>query len=100
VSSVWRLEPAIRLVKWIVAIVAAVAVALAIEQGLVSLAPTWSVPVSPFGGSASVHIAHIGDIEIDLRQSGIGTLRRLPCVRARGMTCFVAMPRVSTRRQG
>ena len=46
--------------------------------------------VTPFGGSTAVHIANVGNIEIDLG-TGTGTLARVRCVGAGpGTACYVA----------
>ena len=50
-----------------------------------------TVPVSAFGGSVPVHIAHVGHIDVDLEASSGAGLRRVRCVSASGRTaCFVA----------
>ncbi len=52
---------------------------------------------SPFGGSAAVHIARVGRIEVNL-SSRAGVLLRVPCVGARpGTDCYLA-PRLATTR--
>lgn len=57
-----------------------------------------SVPASratsPFGGSALVHVAHVGRIEVDLQASETLGLRRVGCVGAASpaTACFVAKP--------
>jgi len=47
---------------------------------------------SPFGGSAAVHLTHVGRIEVDLRASRPLALRRVGCIGASSpaTTCFVA----------
>jgi len=50
------------------------------------------VPMSPFGGSVPVHIAHVGHIEVDLESSPASSrLDRVRCAgAARGTACFVS----------
>ena len=50
---------------------------------------------SPFGGSAAVHIAHVGRIEVDLGPARAqGLLERVRCfVPTPGTACFVARSR-------
>ena len=47
---------------------------------------------SPFGGSAVVHLTHVGRIEVDLHASRPLALRRVGCIGASSpaTTCFVA----------
>jgi hypothetical protein len=73
----------------IAAAVAAGALALA---GQVAGAPASSGPVTPFGGSVPVHVAHAGAIDVDLGPQGAGSLRPVPCAGAArpGTTCFVS----------
>jgi hypothetical protein len=54
-------------------------------------ANTPAIPPSGFGGSEPVHIATIGQIEIDLEPSSAPGLRQVPCARtaSRTTTCFV-----------
>ena len=55
--------------------------------------PTPRAPVaSPFGASTVVHIAHVGQIELDLEPAGTAALRQVPCA-ARlysGTTCYLS----------
>lgn len=74
---------------------AAISVALAIGHGLASAA---SSPVTPFGGSAPVLIAHIGRIEVDLQAANLSSLHRVPCIdAAAGSTCFIPASRISVQ---
>jgi len=49
-------------------------------------------PVSPFGGSVAVRIAHVGHIEVALGPSGSAGLQRVQCAGPVDPTtsCFVA----------
>ena len=47
-------------------------------------------PVSSFGSSVPVPIAHVGHIEVDLAPGGAGRLQRVTCAGAPlGTDCFV-----------
>ena len=50
--------------------------------------------VSPFGGSALVHLAQVGQIEVDLEAFGPAGLRRVECAGASSpaTACFIARP--------
>lgn len=69
--------------------VAAAAVALA---GKVAGTQPAVVPVSPFGGSVPVKIAHVGHIEVDLEAGGPGSLQRVACagIAGRATACYVS----------
>jgi len=49
-------------------------------------------PVSPFGGSVAVHLAHVGHIEVALGPAGSAGLQRVRCAGPVDPTtsCFVA----------
>ena len=49
-------------------------------------------PVSPFGGSIAVHLAHVGHIDIALGPAGSAGLQRVRCAGSVDPTtsCFVA----------
>ena len=80
---------------------------LAVRIGLATIAATVSMlaaavqgrshaamPVTSFGGSVPIRIAHIGRIDVDLDPTGHGSLLRVDCVGspAVGTECFVASP--------
>ena len=69
--------------------VAAAAVALA---GQALRPQPASVPVSAFGGSVPVHIAHVGRIDVDLESAGSQRLQRVTCsgLSGTGTACFVS----------
>jgi hypothetical protein len=47
-------------------------------------------PVTPFGGSTAVHIAHVGRIDVDIEPAATELLRRIRCGAARlGTACYV-----------
>ena len=48
------------------------------------------VPVSPFGGSTAVRIAHVSRIDVALGPAGSAGLRRVRCVgAAAGKACYI-----------
>ena len=63
--------------------VAIAAAALAIVGKAVGTQPA-TVPVSAFGGSVPVHIAHVGRIDVDLEAAGSQQLQRVHVLRALG----------------
>jgi hypothetical protein len=71
----------------------AVTVALAASAalgGALRAQPGSPMPVTPFGASVPVHIAHVGHIDVDLVSAGTGSLSRVQCGRsAAGTACFV-----------
>ncbi len=70
--------------------VAVAAAAVALVGHALGTQPA-AVPVSAFGGSAPVHIAHVGHIDVDLEASSTAGLKRVQCVSASGRTaCFVS----------
>jgi hypothetical protein len=72
--------------------------AVALATGLTAAAAaaasghTHAAPVTPFGGSTSVRVEHVGHIEVDLGSSTARGLSRVRCSGpAAGSTnCFVA----------
>jgi hypothetical protein len=76
--------------------VAVAAAVLALAGQALGTQPA-TVPVSAFGGSAPVHIAHVGHIDVD-REKGSAGLGRVACAGASNRTivsnrttvCFVA----------
>jgi hypothetical protein len=63
----------------------------------VAWAEPHAAPVgSPFGGTVTVHIAHVGRIDADLAPSGSGGLRQVPCFGDSESACFVARPAART----
>ena len=72
-----------------VAVIMAAAGGLAAAMG--SLGVRSSGSGGAFGGSAPVHIAHVGRIEVDLGSAAAGGLRRIACAGAASATvCYVA----------
>lgn len=71
---------------------AAAAAVIALAGHAFGTSPAATVPVSPFGGSVPVHIAHVGRIDVDLATPGSAGLRRVSCAGAAAATtaCFVA----------
>jgi hypothetical protein len=71
---------------------AALVAATAAVAGYPLGSPPASRTTSPFGGSAVVHLTHVGRIEIDLQASRPLALRRVGCIGASSLatTCFVA----------
>lgn len=68
---------------------AAVAASLALAGHTVGASPSPG-PVSPFGGSVPVHIAHVGHIDVDLQSSSSAGLRKVRCAATQsGYSCFV-----------
>ena len=71
------------------------AVAITAVAGMLAAAlhgsPAKPAPVSPFGGSVAVHIAHVGRIETDLHTGGPGQLQQITCAAAAvapGPSCY------------
>jgi len=66
-----------------------VAVVTLAEQAL--WAPQSPAAPSPFGGLVAVHVARVGQIEVDLEAARASDLRPIVCNGATvGTTCFVA----------
>lgn len=75
----------------VVAGLAAVVVAVVTLAGQALWAPQSPAAPSPFGGSVAVHVAHVGQIEVDLEPARASDLRPIVCNGATvGTTCFVA----------
>jgi hypothetical protein len=74
---------------------------LAVGHGLASIPTAASFPMTRFGASEPVWIAHIGRIEVDLRPTNASALRRVPCdAAAAATTCFVPVMLTSAKEQG
>jgi hypothetical protein len=71
---------------------AVAAAAVAFTSDALGPVPGSRSVVSPFGGSANVHLARIGQIDVDLETSGPAGLRRVACAGASSpaTACFVA----------
>ena len=70
--------------------VAATAAAFAFAGHAVGVSPATG-PVSPFGGSRPIHIAHVGAIDVDREATSSAGLRQVRCAGgAAGEQCFVA----------
>lgn len=71
--------------------VAVAAAALALVGHALGTQPA-TVPVSAFGGSVPVHIAHVGRIDVDLESTGSQRLQRVSCsgLSGSGTACFVS----------
>ena len=70
---------------------AAVSAVVGLLAAVLGGPPSTSAPMSPFGGSVAVHIAHVGRIEVDLGPRHAGGLRRVGCAAAPvGTACYIA----------
>jgi hypothetical protein len=71
--------------------VAVAAAALALAGKAAGTQPA-AVPMSAFGGSVPVHIAHVGRIDVDLEPAGPQRLQRVTCsgLSGTGTACFVS----------
>ena len=68
---------------------AAAAAVIALAGHALGTSPA-SGPVSPFGGSVPVHIAHVGHIDVDLQGPSATGLHRVRCAVGPATTsCFV-----------
>ena len=69
---------------------AAAAAVIALAGHALGTTSPASGPVSPFGGSVPVHIAHVGHIDVDLQGGSSTGLRRVRCAAGPATnSCFV-----------